>query len=97
MRRGGNTNQPLGDVQADVHIANVDSYSPLHNLFKLLTVRFALVLDKGNEIPSLVPIFKIEGPRIEYRVSVSKCLTFCNRSLIYHDVGKVSGVHLQKK
>jgi hypothetical protein len=42
-------------------------------------------------------MFKIKGPRTEYQVTVSKRLTFWNGSLMYHGVGKVSGIFLQKK
>ena len=44
------------DVQTDVHIVPVDSDSPIRNLLKIQTVRCALVLYKGNYIPSPAPI-----------------------------------------
>ena len=44
------------DVQTDVHIVPVDSDSPIRNLLKVRTVRCALVLYKGNYIPSPAPI-----------------------------------------
>ena len=47
------------DVQTDVHIVPVDSDSPIRNLLKIQTVRCALVLYKGNYIPSPAPIFLI--------------------------------------
>ena len=45
------------DVQTDVHIVPVDSDSSLRNLLKVQTVRCALVLYKGNHIPSLASNF----------------------------------------
>jgi len=36
------------DVQTDVHIAPVDSDSPIRNLLKVQTVRCGLVLYKGD-------------------------------------------------
>lgn len=36
------------DAQTDVHIAPVDSDSPIRNLLKVQTVRCALVLHEGN-------------------------------------------------
>ena len=44
------------DVQTDVHIVPVDSHTPIRNLLKIQTVRCALVLYKGNYIPSPAPI-----------------------------------------
>ena len=49
------------DVQTDVHIVPVDSDSPIRNLLKVQTVRCALVLYKGNYIPSPAPIPPING------------------------------------
>jgi len=64
------------DVQTDVHIVPVDSDSPIRNLLKVQTVRCALVLYKGNYIPSPAPISNIEGPWTGGQVTVSKRLTF---------------------
>ena len=64
------------DVQTDVHIVPVDSDSPIRNLLKVQTVRCALVLYKGNYIPSPAPISKIKGPRIEIPVTISKRIAF---------------------
>jgi hypothetical protein len=36
------------DVQTDVHIVPVDSYSPIRNLLKVQAVRCTLVLYEGN-------------------------------------------------
>ena len=58
MRQGGGPRRPIGDVQTDVHIVPVDSDSPLRNLLKVQTVRCALVLYKGNYIPSPAPNFQ---------------------------------------
>ena len=69
------------DVQTDVHIVPVDSDSPIRNLLKVQTVRCALALYKGNYIPSPAPIFNIKGPWTKIQVTVSKRLTFWNRSL----------------
>ena len=64
------------DVQTDVHFVPVDSESPIRNLLKVQTVRCALVLYKGNYIPSPAPILNIKGPRTEIEVTVFKRLTF---------------------
>ena len=64
------------DVQTDVHIVPVDSDSPIRNLLKVQTVRCALVLYKGNYIPSPVPISKIKGPSTGCQVTGSKRFTF---------------------
>ena len=55
VRHGGGPGRPIGDVQTDVHIVPVDSDSPLRNLLTVQTVRCALVLYKGNKLPSLAP------------------------------------------
>ena len=65
MWQGGGSRRPVGDVQTDVHIVPVDSDSPLRNLLKVQTVRCALVLYKGNYIPSPAPIlpsFEVQVP-----------------------------------
>ena len=64
------------DVQTDVHIVPVDSESPIRNLLKVQTVGCALVLYKGNYIPSPAPIPNIKGPWTGVQVTVSKRLTF---------------------
>ena len=55
VRHGGDSGRSIGDVQADVHIVPVDSDSTIRNLLKIRIVRCALVLYKGNYIPSPAP------------------------------------------
>ena len=43
------------------------------------------------------PFTKIQGPWTLIQVTVSKRLTFWNRSLCFHGVGKVSGIFLQSQ
>ena len=53
---GGWIMPTLTDVQTDVHFVPVDSDSPTRKLLKVQTVRCALVLYKGDYIPSPAPI-----------------------------------------
>ena len=67
------------DVQTDVHIVPVDSDSPIRNLLKVQTVRCALVLYKGNYIPSPAPIF----------LTKNMYLTVCKRLMCLQVVSDV--------
>ena len=73
---GSGPRRPIGDVQTDVHIVPVDSDSPSRNLLKVQTVRCALVLYKGNYIPSPAPNLNIKGPWTGGKVTISERLTF---------------------
>ena len=64
------------DVQTDVHIVPVDSDSPIRNLLKVRTVRCALVLYKGNYIPSPAPIPNIKVLLTGGQLTVSNHLMF---------------------
>ena len=47
--------------------------------------------------PHLAPFLKGQCPWTVDQVTVSKCIMFWNRSLMYYGVGKVSGIILSKK
>ena len=71
------------DVQTDVHIVPVDSDSPIRNLLKIQTVRCALVLYKGNYIPSPAPILNIKGPWTKIPVTVLKQCQLWDQPLVF--------------
>ena len=85
----------ITDVQTDVHIVPVDCDSWLRNLLKLPTLCLVMVHGLGIYSLSGAPLPKLQGPRTVVQVTVSKRLTFWNRSLCFHGVSKVSGILLQ--